>query len=187
MVRHFMSPVVTKAVAASVFGCALLLLPARAKAQDAPSAGALGQGFGAQGQFVLDGDATAHFDKVNRGPWIFEVRPALDYFVVPNVTIGAVVGFGIDNAKNKGVLVGGRAGFNFNFTEHLSFWGRVGVRYNHVSPDVGPSRHETDLTVDLPILYHFAPHFFAGLAPYYNVNVSGPDSYGFGYVVGGWF
>jgi len=187
MLRHFRSPVVTKAVAASVVGCAMLAMSARAQAQEPAPAGALGQGFGAQGQFVIDGDATAHFDKFNKAGWIFEVRPALDYFVVPNVTIGAIVGFGIDNLKNKGVLVGGRAGFNFNFTEHLSFWGRVGVRYNHVSPDVGASRHETDVTVDIPILYHFVPHLFAGLAPYYNVNVSGPDSYGFGYVVGGWF
>jgi hypothetical protein len=188
MLRHSLSPVVTKAVAASVVGCALLFLPARAKAQDpAAAAGALGQGFGAQGQFVIDGDASAHFDKVNRGGWIFEVRPAVDYFVIPNVTVGAVVGFGIDSEKNKGVLVGGRAGFNFNFTEHVGFWGRVGIRYNHVSHDVGGSTHETDLTVDLPILYHFVPHVFAGLAPYYNLNVAGPDSYGFSSLVGGWF
>lgn len=187
MLRHFLSPVVSKAVVvASVVGCALLVLPTRAQAQDA-SGGGLGQGFGAQGQLAITGDATAHFDKVNKGGWVFEVRPAADFFVVPSVTIGAVVGFGIDNAKNKGVLVGGRVGYNLNVTPNVGAWARVGIRYNHVSPDTGPSVHSTDLTVDLPILYHFAPHFFAGLAPYYNLNVSGPDSYGFASLVGGWF
>lgn len=182
--RHSPLPVVSKAVAASVLGCALLVLPTPAQAQDAP--GGLGQGFGAQGQLAITGDASAHFDKVNRGGWVFEVRPAVDYFVVPSVTVGAVAGFGIDNLKNKGVLVGARAGYNVNVTANVGAWARVGIRYNHVSFPNG-SLHETDVTVDLPILYHFSPHFFAGLAPYYNVNVSGPDSYGFASLVGGWF
>jgi len=82
--------------------------------------------------------------------------------------------------------VGGRAGYNLNVTANVGAWARVGIRYNHVS-QTGGSFHETDVTVDLPILYHFVPHFFAGLAPYYNLNVSGPDSYGFSSLVGGWF
>jgi hypothetical protein len=116
MVRHFLSPVVTKAVAGLVVGCALSLLPARAGAQEpapapapapaAAPAGALGQGFGEQGQLVISGDAAAHFDKANKAGWIFEIRPAADYFILPSVTLGAVVGFGIDNDENKGFLVG---------------------------------------------------------------------------------
>jgi len=190
MLRHFLSPVVSKAVvAASVVGCAFLVLPARAQAQDAAAGGgALGQGFGAQGQLAISGDAVAHFDKFNKAGWIFEVRPAADYFVIPAVSLGAVVGFAIDNAKDKGVLVGARAGFNFNFTEHVSFWARAGISYNHVSrPAPLTALSETDVNLALPILYHFAPHVFAGLGPYYNANLNGPDSYGFSSLVGGWF
>src|SRR5262245_21345452 len=98
MVRHFLSPVVTKAVAGFVVGCTLFMLPSVAAAQ-APAAppgpgGPLGQGFGEQGQIVVSGDASVHFDKVNQGGWIFEVRPAADYFILPQVTLGAVVGYG---------------------------------------------------------------------------------------------
>ena len=186
--RHSLSPVVTKAVvAASVVGCALLTLPARAQAQDAAGGGGLGQGFGAQGQVIVSGDAQAHFNKTNKVSWDFEVRPAADFVVIPSVTVGAVVGFGIDDQKNKGVLVGARAGYILNVTDHLGVWARAGIRYNHVSFQNGTSGHETDATFDVPILYHFVPHFFAGLSPYYILNFQGPDSFGFSSIVGGWF
>ena len=200
MVRHFLSPVVTKAVAGLVVGCALSLLPARAGAQDpapapaAPSApaGALGQGFGEQGQIVISGDAAAHFDKANRAGWIFEIRPAADYFILPSVTLGAVVGFGIDSDENKGFLVGGRAGYSFNVNENLSLWGRAGLSYNRITspstiPNMTVTNATTALNLSLPIMYHFVPHFFAAISPYYNLNFSGNDSYGFASVIGGWF
>ena len=101
MVRHFLSPVVTKAVAASVVGCTLLVLPTQARAQDpAPAAapapamaGALGQGFGEQGQLVISGEMNAGFTQVNGAGWVFGVKPAADYFIVPNISIGAALGF----------------------------------------------------------------------------------------------
>src|SRR5438477_13218771 len=91
MVRHFLSPVVMKAVVASVVGCALLVLPTRAQAQDA-SGGGLGQGFGAQGQIAISGDLGASFDKVNNGGWRFGITPAGDYFILPSVSAGVVLG-----------------------------------------------------------------------------------------------
>jgi hypothetical protein len=200
MVRHFLSPVVTKAVAGLVVGCALSVLPAHAGAQtpEAPPpaparapAGALGQGFGEQGQIVISGDASVHFDKFNGGGWIFEVRPAADYFIMPSVTLGAVVGFGIDSDENKGVLVGGRAGYSFNVTENLSLWGRAGLSYNRISspttPGMSVTNSATAVNLSLPIMYQIVPHLFAALSPYYNLNLSGNDSVGFASIIGGWF
>jgi len=201
MLRHFLSPVVTKAVAGLVVGCALSTLPARASAQDpapapAPppasaSSGALGQGFGEQGQIVISGDASAHLDKFNGGGWIFEVRPAVDYFIMPSVTLGAVVGFGIDSDENKGFLAGGRAGYSFNVTENLSLWGRAGLSYNRISSpglaNMTVTNSATALNLSLPIMYQIVPHLFAALSPYYNVNFSGGDSLGFASIIGGWF
>jgi hypothetical protein len=200
MVRHFLSPVVTKAVAGFVVGCALLALPAGARAQDPASAAvsALGQGFGSQGQLVLSADLSggppftglggAHFDKTNGGGWNFEIRPAADYFIIPAVTLGAVVGFGMNGDETKGVLLGGRAGFNFNLNEHISFWARGGLSYSYVSVS-GTSFSDTYLSGNLPILYHFVPHLFVGIGPYYNLNVTGdgPNNYGFTTTIGGWF
>jgi hypothetical protein len=193
MVRHFLSPVVTKAVAGFVVGCALLLLPAPGRAQTpaAPpsSGGALAQGFGEQGQIVISGDATLFFNKVNQGGWAFQIRPAADYFILPSVTLGAVFGYGIESDDDKGFLVGGRAGYNLNLTENVSVWARAGISYNNVSRTVanGGSYSTTMLNLSLPLMYHPAPHFFIALAPYYDLNFSGGDGLGFASVIGGWF
>jgi hypothetical protein len=207
MVRHVLSPVVTKAVAGLVVGCALVL-PARAHAQTpappppaaASGGNALGQGFGDAGQIVISVDtsggppfsnfAGAHFDKVNHAGWLFEIRPAADYFLMPAVTVGAVLGFALDDASNKGFLVGGRGGFNFNFTDNVGIWGRAAFSLNHVSAGSGGgSINDTFLSLSAPVLYHPAPHMFVGIGPYYNLNTSGPgeNNYGFTCTVGGWF
>jgi opacity protein-like surface antigen len=198
---------VTKAVAGLVFGCALLL-PARAHAQTQPpppaaastGGGALGQGFGETGQLAISTETSggpptssfggAHFDKTSHGGWFFEVRPAADYFIMPAVTVGAVVGFGINGDSDKGFLVGGRAGFNFNFTENVGIWGRAGFSFNHVSAGSGGgSFNDTYLSLGAPVLYHPIPHFFVGIGPYYNLNLSGPGEHNYGFTtsIGGWF
>jgi hypothetical protein len=191
MMRHFFSPVVTKAVAGFVVGCALFVPPAIARAQ-APAAsggGPLGQGFGEQGQIVVTGDAAVNYDKVNGAGWFIQVRPAADYFILPSVTLGAVVGYAMDSADRSGFLLGGRAGYNVNITENLGVWARAGISYNNVSQTVaqGGSFSTTAVNLTLPIMYHFAPHFFGALSPYYNLNFSGNDSLGLATVIGGWF
>jgi hypothetical protein len=197
MVRHFLSPVVTKAVAASVVGCALLFLPTRARAQDpAPAAtpapamaGALGQGFGEQGQFVISGEMNAGFTKVNHAGWVLSVKPAADYFIVPNISIGAALGFAIGNDDQKGFEVGARAGYNLNVTENVGVWPIVGISYNKVSAPNDNGFSSTYGNLYLPILYHIVPHVFAGIGPFYNLKIAGDGdhSYGFRSTVGGWF
>jgi hypothetical protein len=197
MMRHFLSPVVTKAVAASVVGCALLVLPTQARAQDpAPAAtpapamgGALGQGFGEQGQIVISGEMNAGFTKVNHAGWVFSVKPAADYFIVPNISIGAALGFAIGNDDQKGFEVGGRAGYNLNVTENIGVWPIVGISYNKVSAPNNNGFSSTYGNLYLPILYHIVPHVFAGIGPFYNLKIAGDGdhSYGFRSTVGGWF
>ena len=192
--RHFLSPMVTKAVAGLVFGCALLVLPARADAQTAPppapaptGGGGLGQGFGDTGQIVISGEAQAFFSKTNKEGWTAAISPALDYFVVPSVSIGGSVTALIGNNSRVGFGASGRAGYNLNVTENLGVWGKVGVAYQHAS--VGNlSASTTWLTLFVPILYHLMPHLYIGAAPYYNLKVAGDGehNYGFTYVIGGW-
>ena len=86
MVRHPWSPVVTQAVVGLVVGCALLVLPAVARAQAQPGASALGQGFGERGQLVISGEDFFGFDKVNHAGWRLTLKPAVDYFIMPAVT-----------------------------------------------------------------------------------------------------
>ena len=193
MVRHFLSPVVSKAVVvASVVGCALLVLPERAQSQE-PAAG--GQGFGAQGQIAVSGELGAGFDKVSHGGWTAAIKPAGDYFILPSVTAGGFFGFTVGNASYQELLVGGRAGFNLNATPNLGAWPKVGVAYDHAkNPARNPmttsaSTSSSYLTVDAPILYHIVPHLFVGLGPYYYLKLSGDGNtaYGVHSLVGGWF
>jgi hypothetical protein len=190
MTRHFLSPVVTKAVAALVFGCALSLFPTHARAQDPAAVGALGQGFGAQGQLAISGELAASFDKVNHEGWLFLLQPSADYFVVPSISAGLVASLALGNNSLTRELIGARAGYNLNLTERLGVWGKLGVAYQHSSsgtPSVSTS--STYLTVDVPILYHIAPHLFVGIGPYYYLKVAGDGNTGYGFhsLVGGWF
>ena len=189
---------VTKAVAASVVGCALLgFVSTQARAQDpAPAAtpapamaGALGQGFGEQGQFVISGEMNAGFTKVNHAGWVLGVKPAADYFIVPSISIGAALGFAIGNDDAKGFEVGARAGYNLNVTENIGVWPIVGVSYNKVTGANNSGFSSTYGNLYLPLLYHIVPHVFAGIGPFYNLKIAGDGehSYGFRSTVGGWF
>jgi hypothetical protein len=198
MMRHFLSPVVTKAVAASVVGCALLGFSTQARAQDpatapppAPAAaapGALGQGFGETGQIAISNEGFVGFDKTNNVGWGLTLKPAADYFLMPAVSVGLVAAYAQGNGDAKAYAVGARAGYNLNLTENVGVWPKAGVAYQHNS--VGNASFATTwVTFFVPLLYHIVPHFFVGLAPYYNVKVAGDGNhnYGFSYVIGGWF
>jgi len=188
MVRHLLSSVVTKAVAGFVVGCALLALPAIARAQAPAAPGALGQGFGEQGQLVLSSEDFFGFDKVNHAGWQLTIKPSLDYFIMPAVSAGGFVAYIKQNGEYSEVQAGARAGFNINVTEMIGVWPKAGIAYDHVS--IGNMSGSTTLvTTFLPIMAHLAPHFFVGLGPYYNLKIAGDGdhAYGFSSLVGGWF
>lgn len=198
MKRHFLS-VVTKAVAGLVVvGCALVL-PARAHAQTqtqpppaASGGGGLGQGFGEQGQIAISGEANAFFTKTNHAGWTAAISPALDYFVIPSVSVGGSVTLLIGDNSTTGIGVAGRAGYNLNFTEQLGLWPIAGIGYAHVSSGSGTTSSSVSATVAhfyVPVLYHIIPHVFAGLGPFYDLKVAGDgnNTYGIRSTVGGWF
>jgi hypothetical protein len=200
MVRHFLSPVVTKAVAGFVVGCALSMLPARASAQapapapaPAPasvSSGALGQGFGEAGQFVISNEGFFGFDRVNRLGYDLVLKPAADYFILPAISAGIVAAY-VKSTKGGDTTttgVGVRGGFNFNVTENVGVWGKLGILYQHDSAGTA-SFSTTWISAFVPVMYHIVPHLFVGLAPYYNIKIAGDGShnYGFSWLIGGWF
>jgi hypothetical protein len=193
MKRHLLSPKVARAVAASAVGCALLVVSARAHAQDPSGANlALGQGFGAQGQIAITGELNTAFSKVNKAGWGFNVQPSADYFVMPSVSVGGLLGFAMGSGDFKSEIVGLRAGYNINVMEHIGAWAKVGAAYQHASSGTGTtaaSSSTTYLTADLPLMYHIVPHLFFGIGPYYYLKVAGDGESGYGFhsLVGGWF
>ena len=194
MMRLSLSHIAKRAILALTVVGLLTILPGRASAQDPPPpapmpAGSLGQGFGEAGQLVITGEAFTQFNKVNNVGWDFAVRPALDYFIIPNVTVGGAIGFAIGSDELRAFSVAGRAGYNFNFTEQISVWGRVGITYGWRSV-LGNSASESYANFFLPINYHIVPHIFVGVGPFYNLKMSGDaalSNYGFASLVGAWW
>lgn len=197
MKRHLLS-VVTKAVVGGlVFGCALVL-PARVHAQTqtqpppAVGGGGLGQGFGEAGQIAISGEMNAFFSKTNHAGWTASITPALDYFIVPSISVGGSVTALIGDNSHTGIGVAARAGYNLNVTENLGAWPIAGIGYAHESSGSGTTSVSASATMAhfyLPVLYHIIPHVFAGIGPFYDLRIAGDgnSSYGVRSTVGGWF
>ena len=163
--------------------CALLALPAAARAQELapPTAGASsggaapaasGAAFGSAGQWALtvrslnagNSASSFFFDKQAGGPWTVTLQPALDYFIAGGVSVGGVVGFSYASGGITTVAVGARAGFNQALNEHFGFWPTIGVdaSFQH---STGVTTTLVPLEIFAPFLYHPAPHLFLGAGP----------------------
>jgi hypothetical protein len=125
----------------------------------------------------------------------FYLVPALDYFVIDHLSIGGEIGFAHIDSSND-VNVGGttrstsnpgidlfglqaRVGYNIDITRQFSIWPRGGLGFRYVSnPDAAANTtaNEFFLNVDVPILWHPVDHFFIGVAPSFNVALSGTYS-----------
>ena len=155
----------------------LTALPGRASAQDPAAARRRcrpvrwARASARSGQVVISGEMFTPFNKANNQGWAFNLQPAADYFLIPNVTVGGALGFGIGSDEH-GFSVAARAGFNFNFTEHVSVWGKAGITYGWRS-EMGASASESFFNLFAPINYHIVPHVFIGVGPFYNLKMSG--------------
>lgn len=178
----------------SLLFVAVALLPSLAAAQGSgPFAQPPGpNGFGAAGQILIDGTASFSLIKVSGGNTSITLKPALDYFIIPNVTIGGVVGLTTESGRfaTTTILLGARAGINFNLGDKFSLWPTAGFTFAHSSiSDGGPSNNDTAFNLYAPFLFHVAPHFFLGVGPFLDVGLGEGDSnvFGFQSLIGGWF
>ena len=199
MVRHFLSPVVTKAVAGFVVGCALVL-PARAHAQTHGAAArcrirwrraraGFRRRWPDRGQQRLPArSGGAHFDKANHAGWTRRSRRRrITSSCRPSRWASSVASL-IGANSHKGFLVGGRAGYNFNFTDNLGIWpspasptttraaGAAGLQ----RPRPQPLRSRSSITRAARLRRHRPV-----LQP--EVAGDGENSYGVTSTVGGWF
>jgi hypothetical protein len=179
---------------APAFALLLWLAGARASAQDdasgprgggfAPVAAA-GGGFGGAGQIAISGELEGHL----RSGWEIRLHPALDYFIVTNVSVGGAVGLQYTSGSPGTTVIdlGARAGYNLNINGKVGIWPRVGLNYQHVSrhPD---SSSAVQFRLDAPILYHLVPHLFVGAGPFFTKDLNGGGTgWGLDSIVGGWF
>jgi|GEM_PF-628313 len=154
--------------------------------------------FGDQGKIVLSGILDASFGHLvysagNDASTSFRVEPAFEYFVLPDLSVGASAFFGYSdstsgialNDKNVQYGVTGKIGSNIWMGNIVSLWPRfaLGVWQSrstfsgssgYISIDgssfpIGPGTEITEnamfIEVYAPVLLHPCPHFFVGIGP----------------------
>jgi hypothetical protein len=153
--------------------------------------------FGAVGQIALSLGATADehfFFHKSGGNWQLQLAPAADTFIAPHLSVGGAVSYRHDSGGGMNATgtdafgLAARVGYAFAINERFSVWPLGGLAVDHTSVNHGSSTN-TWLTVYAPLLFHPAPHFFAGVGPSFRVNLSGPggNEFGLDSLLGGWF
>ncbi len=160
--------------------------------------------FGVRGQIAVSSDegvATSYSSTSGVSTFKFTLRPAVDYFVIDNLSLGAV--FGIDYRSDsagsgKGsdhqtiYSIGPRVGYNISFKPLFSVWPRVGLSYAGVNQTLpfGADDHHLQLNVSVPFMFHVLKHFFVGFGPALDVDLSGDSkttTIAGRVTLGGWF
>jgi hypothetical protein len=162
-----------------------------AAAQDPPPPGyapppppaATGPAFGNAGQLVISDDLRAgllytSFSEGDASATDFQLQPAVDYFVIPNLSVGGQLSIRYntdDDGSGDSIdttLVGivPRVGYNIPLGSLASIWPRVALGYVHASistgvPSVSVSGYSIVLEAFAPFLFHPVPHFFIGGGP----------------------
>jgi hypothetical protein len=174
------------------------------------------QAFGGPGTLAISSDMNLGFfgSSVSEGggsSWTFLLAPAADYFIIQGLSLGGQISYRHDHGSSTGTGgkststdtdtfgIGPRIGYNIPINDYLSFWPKVGLIFTDLATS-GASGNTFDVQVYAPLLLHLAPHFFAGLGPGVQtdltasassggVSVPNPPkttSYGLYFTIGGW-
>lgn len=114
------------------------------------------------------------------------LSPAFDYFVEDHVSLGMGVGF--DHSKgisgsgtasrafstSNGAHVFARIGVQATLADRLSLYPRAFFRFNYTDVSAERSYTLSSLRVglDLPFVFHAAPHFYIGCGPFVGHDVA---------------
>lgn len=136
--------------------------------------------FGVVGQIVISNDlemaATRVSTEGQSGSFTqIQLRPALDFFAISNLSIGGqlIIGYnsfddvgGSSSSSELGLLV--RVGYNVSISDTVSIWPRLSIGYDHIGGDQsGGSLDLVPIDVFVPIVVQLASHFFIGGGPMY--------------------
>lgn len=186
-------------------GLVLAPLVSAAHAQDPmhDSGGGPSRNFGLKGEIAFSSDANFVAEHMSKGRTNVQFAPAADVFVIDGLSVGGTIAFQynkLGNYDGTRFSIGPRVGYNFAFTNLLSFWPKIGFAYAHTSADYNVSEadlasgkrtsHDSlALNLFAPLMIHPTTHFFVGLGPFLDVDLAGSDrvtSYGLRFTLGGW-
>jgi hypothetical protein len=139
----------------------------------------------------------------------FALAPAADYFVIPNLSIGGNILFGLlspAHGSGTGTTytlfgIAPRVGYNIPITDMISFWPKVFFGYTTASGSNNSGGYNSAaLGVFAPIMFVPATHFVLGIGPNFSTqlsnnatgsgtSVAGPKltQVGIQATIGGWF
>jgi len=150
--------------------------------------------FGARHELAISSDAglsisTTSVSGVSGSTTTLVLRPAIDYFVIDNLSLGGFIG--VDSTSNDGGSsttfgIGPRVGYNVPFSERWSVWPKVGFSFSSSSvkikgttlggirtSDATTSNTALALNLFVPVMFHPVEHFFLGFGPALDTDLSG--------------
>lgn len=130
------------------------------------------------------------------------IRPAVDYFVIDHLSLGAFTGVEYSSLPGGSTTtygIGPRVGYDIPLSARFSLWPKAGLSFNSTTVKVDadavggltrPSDSNNALAFNLyvPVMFH-SNHYFAGFGPSLDTDLSGSPKatvIAARLVVGGW-
>ncbi len=168
--------------------------PPRRRPPPAAAPAAAPAGFGAPGVWVFtfetadNGYGSAFFHKTSGdGGTTVQLNPGVDYFLAPNVSVGANLFFSHSTGSGSNVGGGVRAGYNLaHRRQRRVLADRAVFRDSLRRLDAQHDARRSGVLA--PFIWHATTHFFLGGGPDLNHELSGGSytEYGLDFILGGW-
>ena len=120
-----------------------------------------------QGTFAITNNAGFGFTQQLNSPpsTTFSLRPALDYFVIPRLSVGGAVEFDSNSYSHAPTTtsfsIAPEVGYELALSDTWSFWPQAAISMSFPNP----GNPFVTLLITAPFLVHPAPHFFFGIGP----------------------
>jgi hypothetical protein len=148
--------------------------------------------FGDRGQLAISSDAglsltNTSVSGVDGSTTSLILRPAVDYFVIDHLSVGGFLGLAYVSTSagsSTSFSVGPRVGYDIPVSRRFSIWPKAGLSIGHTSEDIddpdfeddtGESNTSLQLNLFVPVMFHPVDHFFLGLGPALDQDLSGDN------------
>jgi hypothetical protein len=151
--------------------------------------------FGLEGQKAVSSDAGLSISNISvngadGSATTLVLRPAIDWFISDSLSLGGFVGVEYATApggSSSAVSVGPRVGYNVPLAARVSLWPKAGVAIARTSQtddgatlpngvvlgDEDDSNTSLQLNLFVPVMFHPVQHFFLGLGPALDQDLTG--------------
>lgn len=157
--------------------------------------------FGGKGQLAILAEAGVVFSHTSisgrdDSSTTLVLRPAVDYFVIDHLSVGAFTGVSYEKAAGASSTtygIGPRVGYSIPFTERFSVWPKAGLSFNSTkiktdTPAFSDTNKAIALNLFVPVMFH-TNHYFVGFGPGLDRDLSGDakaTTFALRLNVGGW-